>query len=85
MAQQKGSTASIMIGFETTFGTALADDGFVLPVNFGEGVVGTQSINNSPSNRRERFATPLNPSITTDNAPKTSNNPVPARNPAMMG
>ena len=53
MAQQKGSTASIMIGFETTFGTA-STTGFVLPVNYGEGVVGTQAINNANTIRGNR-------------------------------
>jgi hypothetical protein len=46
MAWQKGSTASIMLGFEATatYGT-VATDGFVLPVNYGESLVGTQAIN----------------------------------------
>ncbi len=44
MAQQKGSTAQVMIGFESTYGTA-ASTGYVLPVNYGEGVVGEQNIN----------------------------------------
>jgi hypothetical protein len=46
MAWQKGSTASIMLGFEATatYGT-VATDGFVLPVNYGESLVGVQAIN----------------------------------------
>jgi hypothetical protein len=45
MAIQKGSTASVMIGIENAaFGTA-ATTGFVLPVNYGENVAGTQAIN----------------------------------------
>lgn len=44
MAHQKGSTSSIMIGIESAFGI-VATTGFILPVNPGESVVGSQSIN----------------------------------------
>jgi len=55
MAQQKGSTTSIMIGFEgsATPGT-VATDGFILPVNYGEGVEGTQAINSANTIRGNR-------------------------------
>ncbi len=53
MAQQKGSTSQIMIGFESTYGTA-ATTGFVLPVNYGEGVVGEQNINSVNTIRGNR-------------------------------
>jgi hypothetical protein len=42
-----------MIGYEGTFGTA-ATAGFVLPVNYGEGVKGTQSINRRNTIRGNR-------------------------------
>jgi len=45
MAQQKGSSSSVMIGIENSaFGTA-ATTGFVLPVEPGESVVGSQAVN----------------------------------------
>lgn len=50
---QKGSTASVMIGFESTYGT-VATDGFVLPVNYGEGVVGSQAVNRANTIRGNR-------------------------------
>ena len=53
MAQQKGATASIMLGFESTFGTA-ATAGFILPVNYGENLVGTQNINSRNTIRGNR-------------------------------
>ena len=53
MAQQKGSTASIMIGFESTFGTA-ATTGYVLPVEYGENVMGVQPINRANTIRGNR-------------------------------
>ncbi|MEE4112481.1 MAG: phage tail tube protein, partial [Desulfobacteraceae bacterium] len=55
MAWQKGSTASIMLGFEATatYGTA-ATAGYVLPVNYGESLVGTQPINSVNTIRGNR-------------------------------
>lgn len=55
MAWQKGSTTSIMLGFEgsATYGTA-ATVGYVMPINFGESLVGTQSINSVNTIRGNR-------------------------------
>lgn len=43
MAQQKGSTINVLLGYESTYGT-VATTGFVLPVNTF-GVKGTQALN----------------------------------------
>ena len=53
MPHQTGGTAQIMIGYESTFGTA-ASAGFVLPVNYGEGVKGSQAINRRNTIRGNR-------------------------------
>jgi len=53
MPHQTGGTAQIMIGYESTFGVAAAA-GFVLPVNYGEGVKGSQSINRRNTIRGNR-------------------------------
>jgi len=53
MPQQTGGTAQIMIGIESTFGTA-ASAGYVLPVNYGESVKGSQSINQRNTIRGNR-------------------------------
>lgn len=43
MGQQKGSSVSIKMGFETTFGVQ-AGTGFYLPVGYGENVIAAQNI-----------------------------------------
>lgn len=44
MPQQAGANAQVMMGFESTYGTA-PSIGYIVPVNFGEGVKGAQSVN----------------------------------------
>lgn len=45
MAHQKGSTTTIMLGFENSAFNTVATTGFVLPMNYGESLVGEQNIN----------------------------------------
>lgn len=53
MPHQTGGTAQIMIGPESSFGVA-PSAGFVLPVNYGEEVEGSQSINRRNTIRGNR-------------------------------
>lgn len=54
MPQQKGASTSCMFGIENVAYKTAATTGFILPINFGEGVIGSQSINATNTIRGNR-------------------------------